>query len=439
MNNKKAFSLPKENNRYQNLDNESFYLEEEKNSETKPPKKTRFDYLYENSKILQEKKEICRIKTAIETKKKMNPKITKKAKQIERNKNLFHQRLYPKKNFKITLEHEDELIEEKDLYSRNQRQNEILRKIYKNNSSYSSNQELSSLNDLKTINHNYTFKPEIDKKSKSIATKLPMNSKERLTLVIKQQLNDKNKEINENEIKKPTKNIKINKRSLSLYQKGLEKMQKRNELFLKKQCEMNNLTPIKRSPKTNTPLLSPDNVYARNARWKEKLNIKNQKNKQMFNEKEKGYYTFHPNINTHIMEDDYRMINNNLGQYLSYVTKKRLQLKQKKRNEEQYYSNMKIDNKIGRTFIKEDSFINYSNIHTHKKRNKSQNNTIDVSLQRNKLGVDDFFLEKNKEEETETYFNYSTYIRQNNFDINSQHEHSFAFSNAIQRMINNID
>ena len=437
MNNKKAFSQPKENNRYQNLENESFGFEEEKNSEIKPPKKTRFDHLYENSKILQEKKEIYRIKTVIETKKKMNPKITKKAKQIERNKNLFHQRLFPKKNIKITLEHEDELIEEKDLYSRNQKQNEILKKIYKNNSSNSSNQELTSISDLKTINHNYTFKPEIDKKSKSIATKLPMNSKERLTLVIKQHLNDKKKEINEIEIKHPTKNIKVNQRSISLYQKGLEKMQKRNELFLKKQFEMNNLTPIKRSPKTITPLLSPDNVYARNAKWKEKLNIKNQKNKQKFNEKEKGYYTFHPNINTHIMEDDYRMINNNLGQYLSYVTKKRLQLKQKKRKEEQYYSNIKIDTKIGRTFIKEDSFIKYSNINTNKKRNKSQNNTIDVSLQRNKLGVDDFFL--NREEETETYFNYSTYIRQNNFDINSQHEHSFAFSNAIQRMINNID
>ena len=193
MNNKKAFSQPKENNRYQNLENESFGFEEEKNSEIKPPKKTRFDHLYENSKILQEKKEIYRIKTVIETKKKMNPKITKKAKQIERNKNLFHQRLYPKKNVKITLEHEDELIEEKDLYSRNQKQNEILKKIYKNNSSNSSNQELTSISDLKTINHNYTFKPEIDKKSKSIATKLPMNSKERLTLVIKQHLNDKKK------------------------------------------------------------------------------------------------------------------------------------------------------------------------------------------------------------------------------------------------------
>ena len=35
----------------------------EKNSEIKPPKKTRFDHLYENSKILQEKKEIYRIKS----------------------------------------------------------------------------------------------------------------------------------------------------------------------------------------------------------------------------------------------------------------------------------------------------------------------------------------------------------------------------------------
>ena len=428
----KALSQPKENNRYQNIDLDSFEFEEEKNSEPKVIKKTRFDYLYENSKVIEEKKKISALKLLNETKKKMNPMITSKAKKIQRDSNLFHQRLYPKRNNKISLEKEEDSIEQKDLYSRNRQQNEQLKKLY----STSTKEET----DINTVDHNYTFRPEINKKSINIASKLPIDSKARLTKQpSKIQIEIENKE--EKDEKKKAKTIKINKRSLSLYQQGVELMKKRQELYIKRQNEiksMNNVSPVKSKTRSPTPRIRNEDVYIRNAKWKDTINAKNQKTKQTYTLKEKQQLTFRPYINKTKMEDDYRMIKSNLSQYLSYVTKKRMQIKQRENNTNKYYTQNKNGKKVIRTFIKEENTDMTKSPRKAKTRNTSNNNTIDVSRERSRLGLDDFFSQATEDNNhIDNYF--STYINNRSFydmSFNINHEHSFAFANAINKVLN---
>ena len=73
-----------------------------------------------------------------------------------------------------------------------------------------------------------------------------------------------------------------------------------------------------------------------------------------------------------------------------------------------------------------------------KTRNTSNNNTIDVSRERSRLGLDDFFFFfSGDNNHIDNYF--STYINNRSFydmSYNINHEHSFAFANAINKVLN---
>ena len=174
-------------------------------------KLNRFDFLYENSKIIRKKLETERLIKEFKDKKRMIPEISNKAKLISRNKNLFHERLYIK--FKTTIEHE-ELIEERNLFdNKNKEKNKEYEKLYNKRKE----QEIS-----------FSFQPILNKKSILIANSLPIKSKERLESLSKIEEIKKKEIIEAKKKKEEMKNkkkipklIKENKRCNNLYLRGM--------------------------------------------------------------------------------------------------------------------------------------------------------------------------------------------------------------------------
>ena len=448
MNNRKTNSQPKENTRYAHINEDegnSFDYSPIKNK----PKKTRFDFLYENSKIQREKKEIKRTQKILNEQKRMKPNITTKAKNISRNKNLFHERLYQK----VIIEHEEGVIEQKDLYSQDGKQNEILKKIYSRNRSTN-----------KSSASSYSFIPSIDKKSEEIASKLPMSSKMRLILPLKskEQIIKENLEIksDDNKVKEKTattmdntddktirkKVYKVNQRSISLYNQGMELMKKRREMMLKKQLERENYyTEFPYKPKLNltytssSPFLSKVDFYTRNEKWKEQITLKAQIIKRRNFINQNIDCTFKPAINNHRLEDDKKVISHNLGSYITYVNKKRNLLKQKQDNisvDTRSYST--THKKFVRKYVKE---VEFSPIPYSKEPKKEKENiSIDITKERSKLGLTDFFSNNNEENfSKDNYFNLSEVLTKGyngNLSMLSMHDHSFALSNAIKNIFN---
>ena len=243
-------------------------------------KKSRFEFLYENSSIHDKKLDLIRAKNYYKQQERMTPNISKKSKDLKRPKELFYKRLYRfdnepsidiskiKKNMgknKLKLENEKKLnkgnkeneknnsisnnsedskdenqksFEEENLYIMdNKKKNEQYKKYYKNSS-------------LRSRNTTFLFKPVINYRSKIIANKMKTNSAERLfTLSLKQKENLKmifqkrrmEKEMKlrrENEKKlfkmknyiyKP--NVKNNQRKWvdKLYEKGINSIKKKEE------------------------------------------------------------------------------------------------------------------------------------------------------------------------------------------------------------------
>ena len=183
-------------------------------------KKSRFEFLYENSSIHDKKLDLIRAKNYYKQQERMTPNISKKSKDLKRPKELFYKRLYRfdnepsidiskiKKNMgknKLKLENEKKLnkgnkeneknnsisnnsedskdenqksFEEENLYIMdNKKKNEQYKKYYKNPS-------------LRSRNTTFLFKPVINYRSKIIANKMKTNSAERLfTLSLKQKEN----------------------------------------------------------------------------------------------------------------------------------------------------------------------------------------------------------------------------------------------------------
>ena len=246
-------------------------------------KKSRFEFLYENSSIHDKKLDLIRAKNYFNQQERMTPNISQKSKNLKRPKELFYKRLYKsdnetlndvikikntnkeknklkiekdkekkmnkenkenEKNNSISNESQDsneenkKLLEEENLYIMdNKEKNEKYKKYYKNPNN-------------KSRNSSFLFKPKINNKSKKIASKMKTNSTERLfTLSLKQKENLKTifqkrrveKEMNlkmekekkmfkmKNYTYKP--NVKNNKRKWidKLYEKGINSIKKKEE------------------------------------------------------------------------------------------------------------------------------------------------------------------------------------------------------------------
>ena len=387
-------------------------------------KLNRFDFLYENSKIIRKKLETERLIKEFKDKKRMIPEISNKSKLISRNKNLFHERLYIK--FKTTIEHE-ELIEERNLFdNKNKEKNKEYEKLYNKRKE----QEIS-----------FSFQPILNKKSILIANSLPIKSKERLESLSKIEEIKKKEIIEAKKKKEEMKNkkkipklIKENKRCNNLYLKGMELIKKKENLSKEEKKKNENLykkysyKPIlnKNYNKSNSY-----DIYTRNKIWKNNINIKTLKLKELNIKKEELNYTYSPIINNSIMDIDTSFIKSNISEYITFINqfneKKKKNIYEKQQNYN--YVSLKKPKQI---------FINFEEENNLNLLNKSKlSNTInEIEKQRNILGTSNFFTDYKSNLINTTYTDNHTNFQKN---FSKSRNQSFTFSDAVKQILKQIN
>ena len=387
-------------------------------------KLNRFDFLYENSKIIRKKLETERLIKEFKDKKRMIPEISNKSKLISRNKNLFHERLYIK--FKTTIEYE-ELIEERNLFdNKNKEKNKEYEKLYNKRKE----QEIS-----------FSFQPILNKKSILIANSLPIKSKERLESLSKIEEIKKKEIIEAKKRKEEMKNkkkipklIKENKRCNNLYLKGMELIKKKENLSKEEKKKNENLykkysyKPIlnKNYNKSNSY-----DIYTRNKIWKNNINIKTLKLKELNIKKEELNYTYSPIINNSIMDIDTSFIKSNISEYITFINqfneKKKKNIYEKQQNYN--YVSLKKPKQI---------FINFEEENNLNLLNKSKlSNTInEIEKQRNILGTSNFFTDYKSNLINTTYTDNHTNFQKN---FSKSRNQSFTFSDAVKQILKQIN
>ena len=404
--------------------------------------KNRFDFLYENSKIIRKKLETERLMKEFNERNRMIPQISNKSKLISRNKK-FHERLY--QNFKSTLEHE-ELIDEKSLLTNNKDKEKNKEKKSKYEKFYNINKTRNKQNQI-----NFSFHPLLNKNSINIAESLPIKSKERLESLSKNEemrkkeiLDEKNKKKEEkNKKNKSTNLIKENKRCNYLYIKAMESIKKKENLCRKEEKKKINLyknysfQPIINKNYLNKNIIKSKScydVYTRNNIWKTNVTNKNLKLKEFNTKKEQSNYTFSPRINESIMDIDSSFIQSNISEYISFINQFNEKEKKKLYEKKQVYINFNTRNPKKILIGFEDEKCMNSIIDKSKLSKTKANSSInEIEKYRNILKTSNFFTDYN--------FN-------NNFDFDSQNSkdnfsktrnQSFSFSDAVKKILNQIN
>jgi len=404
--------------------------------------KNRFDFLYENSKIIRKKLETERLMKEFNERNRMIPQISNKSKLISRNKK-FHERLY--QNFKSTLEHE-ELIDEKSLLTNNKDKEKNKEKKSKYEKFYNINKTRNKQNQI-----NFSFHPLLNKNSINIAESLPIKSKERLESLSKNEemrkkeiLDEKNKKKEEkNKKNKSTNLIKENKRCNYLYIKAMESIKKKENLCRKEEKKKINLyknysfQPIINKNYLNKNIIKSKScydVYTRNNIWKTNVTNKNLKLKEFNIKKEQSNYTFSPRINESIMDIDSSFIQSNISEYISFINQFNEKEKKKLYEKKQVYINFNTRNPKKILIGFEDEKCMNSIIDKSKLSKTKANSSInEIEKYRNILKTSNFFTDYN--------FN-------NNFDFDSQNSkdnfsktrnQSFSFSDAVKKILNQIN
>ena len=401
----------------------------------KKPNSNRFDFLYENSKIIRKKLELEKLITEFKEKKKRNPEISNKAKLIIRNQNLFHERLY--NNIIKTIEHE-EFIEEKNLFFKNNKEKNLkYQKFYRDKK--------------EKKNNSFSFNPLLNKKSIFIAENLPIKSKERLESLNKKLEKRKKEIIEEKQKKNDSEYFSINKSSFSNLKKEKKINKRCNNLYLnalKLNKKKENLSREKEKIKENfyknfsfEPELNKNyssrivihsnntfDIYTRNNIWKDNIINKINKLKAFNLGKEKLNNTFTPRINYNIMNIDSSFIKNNINEYLLYINqfnereKKKNYEKKKIHNYKNFYH--KNTKKIFIDYEDENTLKNYLMNKYH--INKSRNNSIsEIKKQRSILGTNHFFY-------TSHYFyqNHSQSLKSKNYTL--------TFTDAVKKILRKV-
>jgi hypothetical protein len=251
--------------------------------------KSRFELLYENSAIHNLKLDLMRAKNYYNIHEKMIPVISKRAREINRPKELFHKRLYDScsliidKKQKTHINTKDKNNKEKE--KEKEKSNESLNSSFgisteengKNkNSKNDSDDNLYIINDKKrneehkklyryrNIDNNsalFLFRPIINDNSKLIASNMKTNTKERLMELSLTQKNNlksilkrremsnekKLKEQNEKKLFKLNNNtykpyVKDNKRKWvdRLYEKGINSIKQKEEIIRNQKIKLDN-------------------------------------------------------------------------------------------------------------------------------------------------------------------------------------------------------
>lgn len=261
----------------------SINSESENSSKTKE-NKSRFEFLYENSAIHNMKLDLMKAKNYYNIHEKMTPVISKRAREINRPKDLFHKRLYDsrsliidKKQKKQTSTKNNKEKEKKDI-SLNTSFDISSEEIVRNKNSKNDNDDdnLYIINDKKKNEEHkklyryrnkdnnsalFLFKPMINDNSKLIASNMKTNTKERLmklssteqnnlkSILQKREMNNeiKLREQNEKKLFKLNNNtyrpyVKDNKRKWvdKLYEKGINSIKKKEEIIRNQKIKLDN-------------------------------------------------------------------------------------------------------------------------------------------------------------------------------------------------------
>ena len=241
-------------------------------------KKSRFEFLYENSSVHDKKLDLIRAQNYLQLQERMTPNISQRAKNINRPKELFYKRLCiskkeistevskiknANKENKIKLEKENEKNNSNSVeISKSEKEKNKISKdedylyIMNNKKKNEEFKKFYNYTKVKSRNNSFLFKPKINNKSKLIASKMKTKSTERLlALSFKQRENlktiiqkrKKDEEINlkyeeerknfkmNNNTYKP--NVKNNKREWvdRLYEKGINSIKRKKEEIKKEQ------------------------------------------------------------------------------------------------------------------------------------------------------------------------------------------------------------
>ena len=247
--------------------------------------KTRFEFLYENSAIHNKKLDLMRAKNYYNVHEKMIPVISKRAREINRPKELFYKRLYDsrslitdkkqktqtstknKNNYDKEKSHES-LNSSLDMTSEENGKNKKT-KGYNDDNLYiindkKKNEEHKKLYRYRNTDNNsalFLFRPIINDNSKLIASNMKTNTKERLMELSSTQKNNlksilkqreinnekKLKEQNEKKLFKLNNNtyrpyVKDNKRKWvdKLYEKGINSIKQKEEIIRNQKIKLDN-------------------------------------------------------------------------------------------------------------------------------------------------------------------------------------------------------
>ena len=339
-----------------------------KPSPNKTIKHSRSESLYAiskefNLKLQQKQKDI-----ETQIKRSSTPKITNKAKAIKRDPHLFYERLYPNsKSFD-------------DCYnnSNNSNDNSFYGTNAKHYTKFNNNNNNSS---IQYQNTSLTFTPHINLNSKRIAAKLEKPSirltkrNDKHVLQYYQHNLSNELELLEKKYKKLTSpnfsianNNNNNNNSkdsfnyskyISLYNKGMQMKQKRNQKCKEYKQELENqykeftfkpkLTPNNIYYKTSFNnnhhnIISPkksnsitqdkvNDFYNKNTKWQKTIQAKTKKILTQRDKDEMSECTFKPQINKTLMHNDTKFINKHIDQIVEYVKERRQFLLQKQENE----------------------------------------------------------------------------------------------------------
>ena len=417
--------------------------------------KNRFDFLYENSKIIRKKLEIERLIKELNERNRMIPEISNKSKLISRNKK-FYERLY--QNFKSTLEHE-ELIDEKSLLDNN-----------KNNDKKTWDTKFYNINKARNKQNQiiFSFHPLLNKKSINIAESLPIKSKERLQSLSKYEEIRKKEILDERKIKEEKKNNKYkdtkskklnkeNKRCSYLYLKAMELIKKKENLCRKEEKKKINLyknysfQPITNKNYSNKKYSnkniifksksSSDDIYTRNNIWKTTVTNKTLKLKEYNKKKEELNYTFSPRINESIMDIDSSFIQSNISEYISFINQYNKKEKKKLYEKKQSYINFNIRNDKKILIAFEDKKCMNSNIDKSKlNKTKISSSINEIEKHRNILKTSNFFTDfTDCNCNSDFSYNYGFDSQNSKDNFSKTRNQSFSFIDAVKKILNQIN
>ena len=384
----------------------------------KEKEKNRFDFLYENARIIRRKIEMSKIINEVKESENRIPQMSNFSKRISKRKSF--QILY--KNLHKPIEFEEHIDQNNFLLTK------------------------TNISKNKNIKNSFSFHPIINEKSILIAKSLPIQSIERLQSLSKNQKKRREEIIHKkeknNNLEKSNLIIKENKRCNNLYLKGLKSFKNKEILSYNAEKEKSNsYKQYSFQPKinifnlkNNSVILTKNDIYKRNNIWKDNIDKRILKRKKELNLKqikyEKFNNTFSPKINKEIMNIDSLFIKNHISEYLTFInrynekTKKEYLEKKPINHNTIYFSNKKFITNYYNTEIP------YSILKNKNRNLKNYINLENINKYRNELGTSNFFsnIQRNK----------LIFFDNFNYDKIKNRSNSFTFSDAVKKLIKQI-